>query len=175
MNGGKSSHKVETKLICCTGWDHGIFVPLKLISPPTSIPLIQLSVLSSQSAKDLFALGRALFPLRARGIAIIGSGSAGFHNLHLLFSGGAKDPVIQAKSKVWLKKLDETLSVEDVEERGRLLEGWKQWDGAELMHPRGATEHFSPLVVCAGAGGNGKVGGWRDKMMGLEMGNWYWE
>lgn len=46
------------------------------------------------------------------------------------------------------------------------------------MHPPGKTEHFSPLIICAGAVGDldgaEKVNVWTDKMMGFEMQNWAW-
>ena len=157
------------------GWDHGVFVPLKLINPPPSIPLIQLSVLESQSPKELWKVGEALAPLRDRNIAIIGSGSAGFHNLRLLFSGAGKRPDIIEKGKKWIRKLDEVVGLESLEERRKQLLEWKTWEGASEMHPIGATEHFSPLVVCAAAAGDGIAKGWKDDMAGFEMGSYYWD
>jgi aromatic ring-opening dioxygenase catalytic subunit (LigB family) len=64
------SPKLDTK----RGWDHGVFVPLKLLVPDADIPIVQLSVLSSQNAAEHIKMGKALEPLRDEGIAIIGSG-----------------------------------------------------------------------------------------------------
>jgi hypothetical protein len=57
------------------------------------------------------------------------------------------------------------------------------------MHPVGAAEHLSPLIVCAGAAGdvgsgngtgsgNGEDSGvhsWKDGMTGLDMWSWWWD
>jgi aromatic ring-opening dioxygenase catalytic subunit (LigB family) len=40
------------------GWDHGTFVPMKLIDPPASIPSVQISVLRSQDATELLRMGK---------------------------------------------------------------------------------------------------------------------
>lgn len=67
--------------------------------------------------------------------------------------------------------------MEESDEAIRLerLRGWKEWEGSSLMHPVGRTEHFSPLVVCAGAAGEGMAKGWYDEMMGTRLRTYYWE
>ncbi|EHK97327.1 putative 4,5-DOPA dioxygenase extradiol [Glarea lozoyensis 74030] len=84
------------------GWDHGVFVPMKLINPAANIPIIQLAVLASMSAPSHFALGRALAPLRDQNIAILGSGMPSFHNLRLMFSGEISKPAFLARNKEWM-------------------------------------------------------------------------
>ena len=157
------------------GWDHGVFVPLLLVHPAATIPVVQMSVLRSQSAKDLYAIGRALSPLRAQGIAIVGSGSASFHNLRAMFSGESGSGGFQKLQRRWSQRLREAVEQEDGDARGRALEGWKSWEGSAKMHPEGRTEHFSPLVVACGAAGEGKAKGWEDRLMGVEMRTFYWE
>ena len=62
-----------------------------------------------------------------------------------------------------------------VDEREENLVAWKQWEDSAQIHPRGAAEHFSPLVVCAGAAGDGVAQGWNDGMMGVAMRTFYWD
>jgi aromatic ring-opening dioxygenase catalytic subunit (LigB family) len=56
------------------GRDHGVFIPMLLINPAANIPIVQLSVLSSNSPAQHFAMGQALASLRESGVAIVGSG-----------------------------------------------------------------------------------------------------
>ncbi len=62
------------------GFDHGLFIPLKMIYPEADIPSMQISLLHSLDAKAHIALGQALRPLMDENILIIGSGFS-FHNL----------------------------------------------------------------------------------------------
>jgi aromatic ring-opening dioxygenase catalytic subunit (LigB family) len=69
------------------GFDHGVFIPFKLIYPTADIPIVQLSLKSGLDAKMHLAAGRALEPLREEGILIAGSGMS-YHNMRGLMSGG---------------------------------------------------------------------------------------
>ncbi|PMD35099.1 Extradiol aromatic ring-opening dioxygenase [Hyaloscypha variabilis F] len=157
------------------GWDHGVFVPMLLINPKADIPIVQLSVLSSDSPAQHYAMGRALAPLRDSGVAIVGSGMPTFHNLRLMFSGATSDGGVQRRNKEWSDRLTATVTKEDGVERGRLLEGWREWVGAKEAHPQGGVEHFLPLVVCAGAAGDGKGEGYGDELMGSKHYTYYWK
>jgi len=145
-----------------------------LINPKADIPIVQLSVLSSDSPEQHYAMGRALAPLRDSGIAIVGSGMPTFHNLRLMFSGGASDPGFQRRNKEWSDRLTATIMKENGEERGKELESWREWVGAKEAHPQGGVEHFLPLVVCAGAGGNSKGEAFGDDVMGTKQYSYYW-
>ncbi|RDL35692.1 Extradiol aromatic ring-opening dioxygenase [Venustampulla echinocandica] len=157
------------------GWDHGVFVPMLLINPAANIPIIQLSVLSSASPAQHYAMGRALAPLRDTGVAIVGSGMPTLHNLRLMFSGAANDKSVQKRNKEWSDKLTQTVGLESSQERGEMLNGWRDWVGAKEAHPQGGEEHFLPLVVCAGAGGDGKAGAFGDEVMGTKQFTYYWK
>ncbi|TGO55960.1 hypothetical protein BCON_0084g00280 [Botryotinia convoluta] len=157
------------------GWDHGVFIPLLLIAPKAQIPIVQVSVLRSNSPAQHYAMGQALAPLRSRGIAILGSGMPTFHNLRLMFSGVMNTPAYKSRNNEWSYRLTETLKIADAEERGKKLEDWRQWTGAEDAHPEKGQEHFLPLIVCAGAGGNEPGKGWEDQAIGLSQWTYYWD
>ena len=150
-------------------------MPMLLINPKADIPIVQLSVMSSDSPAQHYAMGRALAPLRDSGIAILGSGMPTFHNLRLMFSGATSDGGVQRRNKEWSERLTATVTKEDGEERGKLLEGWRGWVGAKEAHPQGGVEHFLPLVVCAGAAGDGKGEGYGDALMGSKHYTYYWK
>lgn len=62
------------------GLDHGAWSVLCRIYPKADIPVFQLSVDSSASAKQHFEIGQKLSTLREQGVLIIGSGNV-VHNL----------------------------------------------------------------------------------------------
>jgi aromatic ring-opening dioxygenase catalytic subunit (LigB family) len=130
------------------GFDHGVFVPLKVAFPEARIPVVALSL--AASAKSGFnpalhlAAGRALAPLRHEGVLILGSGMS-FHNLHAYYQPQTLE---RARAfDAWLTKAVESPAVE----REALLAGWRQAPFAAYAHPR--EEHLIPLLIAAGAGG----------------------
>lgn len=156
------------------GWDHGVFVPLKLINPAADVPIIQLSVLSSENPAAHFKMGQALKKLRDTNVAIVGSGFASFHNLRLMFSGITRDPSFRERNRAWNAAVTDAVSEPDEELRLKKLEKWREFPGAYEMHPRGGAEHFLPLIVCAGAGENGQAFKYTDDFLGLDMYSYYW-
>ncbi|KAF2430972.1 Extradiol aromatic ring-opening dioxygenase [Tothia fuscella] len=157
------------------GWDHGVFIPLLLIHPKADIPIVQVSVLSSESPSAHYKMGVALSKLRDSNIAIIGSGFASFHNLRVMFSGGAQDPSFRIRNEAWNEAITNAVTNASGEKRRKKLEEWRKFPGAYEMHPRGGAEHFLPLIVCAGAGGDGVAAEkYTDEFMGLDMYSYYW-
>lgn len=85
------------------GFDHGLFIPLKLMYPPADIPALQLSLLRGLDPAAHIALGKALRGLRDDNILVIGSGFS-FHNLREFFgqASGMPDPANDAFQD-WLR------------------------------------------------------------------------
>jgi len=145
-----------------------------LIHPAADIPIVQLSVLSSESPSSHYEMGRALANLRDSNIAIIGSGAASFHNLGMLFSGATSDAKFKRRNAEWSKTVTNAVLEKDAGERGKLFKGWRAWPGGDEMHPQGGGEHFMPLIVCAGAGGDQVAEKYTDDLGGVEMLSYYW-
>jgi 4,5-DOPA dioxygenase extradiol len=74
------------------GLDHGHWVVLREIYPEAEIPVVSLSVNPQLSVEQQYAIGKALSPLRAKDVLIIGSGGT-IHNFSYIdmreTSGGA--------------------------------------------------------------------------------------
>lgn len=168
---------VESEMDAVRGWDHGVFIPMMMIHPAADIPIVQVSVLESQDPQQLFKMGRALASLREENIAIVGSGMASFHNMAAFRRSGQSENTerVQNNHPSWLGAIRDAVSEEDIAKREERLVKWRDIDGAYDAHPRDRAEHFSPLVVAAGAAGNGKAKSWMDKALGWDMETFYWD
>lgn len=139
---------IDSKLDPKRGWDHGVFVPMMLINPSADIPIIQVSVLSSQDAAEHYKIGQALHELRKEGVAIFGSGMS-YHNMREFMYSRYKGEVVNEEFDKFLNKI---CTAEEETRRQGLL-SWRAQPGATEAHPMQAAEHFMPLIVVAGAGG----------------------
>ena len=122
------------------GYDHGVFVPLKLATPEADIPVVQLSLRNDLDAQAHLALGQALAPLRDEGVLIVGSGMS-WHNMR------GFTPAFTAKSQAFDAWLSAAMA--DPARREEALRHWDQAPYAREAHPR--EEHLAPLFVAAGA------------------------
>src|SRR5688572_13198510 len=131
------------------GLDHGAYVPLVAMYPDADVPVLQVS-LPSENPQELFALGRALRPLRDAGVLIIGSGFI-THNLRALDWHGASEP------PAWATEFDawtaDALERNDVD---ALLDYQQKGPGSRIALP--TREHFVPLLVSLGAAAEGEIG-----------------
>jgi aromatic ring-opening dioxygenase catalytic subunit (LigB family) len=126
------------------GFDHGLFIPLKLMYPQADIPALQLSLLRGLNSGTHIALGKALRELMNENILVIGSGFS-FHNMSAFSwqGNGGPDPANEAFQN-WLIESC-TGSLPQSEREKRLIE-WEKAPSARYCHPR--EEHLLPLHVC---------------------------
>lgn len=124
--------------------DHGAWVPLRYLAPRADIPVVQVSLPRVRTPELLLAAGRALAPLRHRGVLILGSGGI-VHNLARLDWDEASQPAVWARTfDDWVRGC---LAVGDT----GTLAHWHQAPGAELSVP--TSEHLDPLFLALGAAG----------------------
>ncbi|MSY56224.1 MAG: dioxygenase [Actinobacteria bacterium] len=125
------------------GLDHGAWVPLKVMYPEADIPVVQMSMPTSDPAK-LLELGKRLQPLRDQGVLIIGSGFM-THGLRYL-----RDWSTEAVAPSWSSEFDAwaagALASGDIDTLSNFRE---LAPGMPYAHP--TVEHFTPLFITLGA------------------------
>jgi 4,5-DOPA dioxygenase extradiol len=149
----KAAHMVNdagmrTGLVQNRGFDHGTWVPLKLMYPDADIPVVQVSVQHGEGSAHHIDLGRTLAPLREDGVLIMGSGSL----THNLWELSHRRGEVDAKALDWV--VDFTEWVADKVENGdaSAIANYRlEAPHAKENHPR--DEHFLPLPFAMGAGG----------------------
>jgi 4,5-DOPA dioxygenase extradiol len=139
-----SKNKMTSRLNPKRGFDHGLFVPLKLMYPTADIRSVQLSLVRGLDPAVHIALGKALRELMHENILVIGSGFS-FHNMKAFSWQGksAPDPANDAFQN-WL--IDVCTSPIAEAEREQYLINWEKAPFARYCHPR--EEHLLPLHVC---------------------------
>jgi aromatic ring-opening dioxygenase catalytic subunit (LigB family) len=135
--------EIPAKLDAKRGFDHGVFIPFKLIYPQANLPVVQVSLQAGLDPAAHIAMGRALAPLREEEVLIVGSGMS-YHNLRAFGPGAGP---VSDRFDQWLTYW--TTKPEEV--RNEALLRWDEAPGSRLAHPR--EEHLLPLMVAAGAAG----------------------
>jgi aromatic ring-opening dioxygenase catalytic subunit (LigB family) len=153
------------------GFDHGMFIPLLLMYPDATIPVIQLSLLSSLDPAAHVAMGAALSSLGDDDVLVLGSGFS-FHNMNAFGSAGVAgtDPHNEAFEE-WLGETCTNTALSEHERRQRLID-WASAPGARWCHPR--EEHLLPLHVCYGAGGGPATRVFDDLVLGKRASGYVW-
>ncbi|MCB2147231.1 MAG: dioxygenase [Deltaproteobacteria bacterium] len=128
------------------GFDHGLFIPLKLMYPQADIPAIQLSLLRGLDPGAHLSLGAGLRELMHENILVIGSGFS-FHNMRAFSWQGANTPdAANDEFQNWL--IEVCAGPLSPSERKQRLVDWQKAPFARYCHPR--EEHLLPLHVCVG-------------------------
>ena len=140
------NRNIQARIDPQRGFDHGMFIPLKLMYPQADIPSLQLSLLRGLNPTAHIALGKALRELMQENILVIGSGFS-FHNMNAFSWQGtnAPDPANDAFQN-WL--IEACTGPIPRSERERRLIEWSKAPSARYCHPR--EEHLLPLHVCLG-------------------------
>ncbi len=137
------------------GYDHGVWNPLILSFPQADIPVVQVSVDPQSDAAWHMSVGRALAPLRAQDVLVLGSGHI-THNLKEIFTvmrGGEPDATMPSKVEAFTDWFHTQITNGNVE----AAQNWL----AEAPFPRDnhpTDEHFFPLFTAWGAAGKGATG-----------------
>jgi 4,5-DOPA dioxygenase extradiol len=126
------------------GIDHGAWVPIRHAFPAADVPVLEVSLPLPRSPKDVAALGKALAPLRERGVLLVGSGGI-VHNLRRVRFENK-----QAPAEHWAKEFDawvrdrvEPLDIDGLSAYPKLA------PNAAAAVP--STEHFDPQFFVLGA------------------------
>ncbi len=164
-------HNLPANLDAKRGFDHGLFIPLKLMYPQADIPALQLSLLRGLNPTAHIEIGKALRDLTSENILVVGSGFS-FHNMGAFSWQGtnAPDPANDAFQD-WL--IDTCTSpISSAEREGRLLE-WEKAPSARYCHPR--EEHLLPLHVCLAMADKPATLVFDDFIMGKRATAFLWE
>lgn len=127
------------------GLDHGAWTVLKHLYPKADVPVLELSIDSTQSVEFHFELAKKLKLLRNKGVLILGSGNI-VHNLGLVdFRNFERDNygydwAIEAKDSINQWILEEHFEA--------LIHYKKQSKAIQLAIP--TPDHFLPLIYVLG-------------------------
>ncbi len=126
------------------GWDHGLWVPLRILLPDANVPIVEIAQPFPTTPEELLLIGRTLAPLRDRGVVIIGSGGI-VHNLRAIHLGDKAAPVDD-----WATEFDTWFATHLAAREFDTLTRYRPLaPHAALAVP--TPEHFEPLFVTLGA------------------------
>ena len=132
------------------GFDHGLFVPLKIMYPEADIPCVQLSLVDSLDPALHLDMGRRLRSVQCDDLLVIGSGFS-FHNMRAFFTPKTDETrTLNLAFERWLLETCTSPDLDEAQQAARLVD-WAQAPGARDCHPR--EEHLLPLHVCCGLAG----------------------
>jgi len=154
------------------GFDHGLFVPLKIMYPEAEIPCVQLSLVHGLDPDLHIQIGKALQSLNWDNLLVIGSGFS-FHNMRAFFTPNSLEA--RTNNLAFDEWLGETVSDEALSEyvREERLAHWVSAPGARYCHPR--EEHLIPLHVCYGMATKPSDKAFKAEIMKKQSSMFLWE
>lgn len=162
---------IETSKDDYRGFDHGLFVPLKIMFPDADIPCVQLSLVGTLASELHIRIGKALQELQWDNLLVIGSGFS-FHNMRAFFTQNSKEASAHNIAfDNWLRETvgDRALPESIREER---LTHWVSAPSARYCHPR--EEHLLPLHVCYGLAAKSSDETFRAKILKKHSSMFHW-
>jgi len=126
------------------GLDHGTWSVLRHMYPDADVPVVQLSINSTQPAQVHFDIGRALLPLRGERILILGSGNI-VHNLRR-YDWGRSNAAPQDWAIRFEGQAKELILADEFEQ---LIDYESLGPDAALSIP--TAEHYLPLLYVLGS------------------------
>ncbi|MEI8297830.1 MAG: 4,5-DOPA dioxygenase extradiol [Pseudomonadota bacterium] len=131
------------------GIDHGTWSVLVHMYPNADIPVLQLSIDAMRPPLYHYELGRALRPLRERGILVLGSGGI-VHNLQRLDWTNSLPPA------VWAAEFDELVKAKILASKDAALIDYPALgESAQLSVP--SPDHYLPLLYVLGSRAPGEA------------------
>ncbi|SET36530.1 Aromatic ring-opening dioxygenase, catalytic subunit, LigB family [Nitrosomonas marina] len=142
-----ANEEIDARLDEIRGFEHGVFVPLKIMYPDADMPCVQISLVNTLNPSRHIKIGSALRDLHKQNVLVMGSGFS-FHNLKTFFAPDTVEPdQLNEKFENWLQTVCVDRGYSE-EQRSELLVLWEEAPGARYCHPR--EEHLLPLHVCYG-------------------------
>lgn len=127
------------------GLDHGTWTVVRHMYPEADIPVLQLSIDLTKSAKFHFELAKELLELRKRGILIIGSGNM-VHNLRMVAWDKMEEPGFGYD---WALEMNEKFKQHILSgDFNKLINFENLGSDARLAIP--TPEHYIPLLYSLG-------------------------
>ncbi|MBI3856693.1 MAG: dioxygenase [Planctomycetes bacterium] len=126
------------------GLDHGAWVPLLHAFPAASLPVVEVSLPVPRTPEEGVQVGRALAPLRDRGVLLVGSGGI-VHNLRRVRFDDK-----QAPEEDWAKEFDGWIRDRVKTLDAAAIAAYRK-DAPHASEAVPTSEHFDPIFFVLGA------------------------
>jgi 4,5-DOPA dioxygenase extradiol len=143
------------------GLDHGTWSVLHHAYPEADVPVVQLSIDSTQPGPFHYEVGKRLAPLREQGILIAGSGNV-VHNLAL------RARAENAPAYDWAERFNARVRELIARQEHAPLIEWEEM-GRDAHLAINSAEHYLPLLYCLGTQHDAEAS--RFAVDGIEMGS----
>lgn len=132
------------------GFDHGVWMPLRLIRPEADLPVVEVSLPFNEDPRQTMKLGHGLSKLREKGILLLASGAAALNASKIIWHARGEDvnPKIREFDE-WLKINLQHANIEN------LLDYRNSAPHGEFAHPSTAT--LLPLFFTIGTSMSGDM------------------